>query len=191
MNWPWTKNNYTNLMEELNARKQKADDNPETLIEIKDVEDFLDSLKDYKPSIFDRFKWWLNDVSWDIYRYFKPCHQQIRKAIPNRFTDICELIRDVNFEFVKSFHDNEMDIIDWDADDQHKEFKNWINKSYEYITIERPELQDQLSKSYPPPRAKGSYQEKYAEVIRLESLIETKDSELLLEIIKRRQMFWS
>ena len=191
MNWPWTKNNWISLMEELKTRKQKADQHPETLIEIKDVGDLLDSLKDYKPSIFDRFKWWLNNFVWDVYRYFKPCHQQIRKAIPNRFTDICKLIRDVNFEFVKSFHDNEMDIIDWDADNHHKDFRDWINKSYDYITIERPELQDQLSKSYPPPRAKGSYEEKYAEVIRLESLIETKDTELLLEIIKRRQMFWS
>lgn len=192
MRWPWSrKNNCSSLLEELNEREQKAKDQPDTVIEIKDIADWFDSLGEYKPSIFDKFKWWLNDVSWNVYRYFKPCHQQIRKAIPNRFTDITELIRDVNFEFVKSFHDNEMDIINWDADNYHKDFRDWINKSYDYITIERPQLQDQLSKSYPPLRAKGTYQEKYAEVIRLETLIEQKDTEVLLEIVKRRQMFWS
>ena len=35
------------------------------------------------------------------------------------------------------------------------------------------------------------YEVKYAEVIRLEKLIEEKDTELLTQLVKRREMFWT
>lgn len=189
MNWPWTK--WTSVLKELNKRKQDAEDYPEKLIKFESVDDLFDSIKEYKPTIFDKFKWWANDFVWDVYRYFKPCHQQIRKAIPNRFRDISELIEDVNFEFVKSFRDNEMYIIDWESDERHLEFKTWIEQAYVYITVERPQLEDQMNHSYPPRGMKGTYEEKYGELNRLESLLEQKDTEILVEIVKRRKMFWS
>ena len=189
MNWPWT--TWKSTLKELKKRKQECEDHPETLIKLESVDDLFASVKDYKPSLFTRFKWWLNDFVWDVYRYFKPCHQEIRRVIPNRWTDITELIRMVNFEFLKSYHDNEMDIIEWNSDERHREFRDWIDQAYAYITVERPKLEDNLSKAYPPFGSKGPYEEKYAEVIRLEALIEQKDTELLVEIMKKRGWFWS
>ena len=185
-NWPWT-----NVSKKLNELSKECNDHPEKLIEIKSVDDFFDSLKDYKPTIFDKFKWWVNDFVWDVYRSFKPCHQQIRKAIPNRWTDITELIKIVNFELLKSFHDNEMHIIEWGSNELHAEFKIWIDQAYNYITIERPKLEDQINNSYPPRGMKGTYEEKYGELTRLEALLMQKDTEVLVEIVKRREMFWS
>lgn len=186
MNWPWT-----NVTKELNKLSKECNDHPEKLIQIKSVDDFFDSVIDYKPSILDRFRWWLNDFVWDVYCYFKPSHQQIRKVIPNKFVDISELIKIVNFEFVKSFHDNEMHNIEWEGNEVHAEFKIWIDKSYNYITIERPQLEEQINNSYPPRGMKGTYEEKYGELIRLEALLAQKDTEILVEIVKRREMFWS
>ncbi len=189
LNWPWTTNK--SISKELNKRRQECEDHPETLIKLESVDDLFASLKDYKPSLFDKFKWWANDFVWEVYRYFKPCHQQIRKAIPNRWTDISELIGIINFELLKAFHDNEMDIVDWDSNELHSEFKTWIEQAYNYITIERPKLEDQISNSYPPRGMKGTYEEKYGELTRLETLLTQKDTEILVEIVKRREMFWS
>lgn len=189
MNWPWTK--WTSVLKELNKRKQECEDHPETLVKLQSLDDLFDSLKDYKPSIFTKFRWWLNDVVWEVYRYFRPCHQQIRKSIPNRWIDLTELIRIVNFEFLKSYHDHEMHNIEWNSDEQHQEFHSWIKQAYVYVTVERPKLEDDLSNSYPPRGAKGTYEEKYGEVNRLEALIEKKDTEVLVELVKKRGWFWS
>lgn len=186
LNWPWS-----DPLKILKKRIEKEKEEPAVLVKFEDISDMLDSLKGRKPSIIERIKWDLQDLTWKIYRFFKPAHKQIRNAIPKQFVDISSLIVIVNFEFIKSFHDNEMHIVDWEYDEHYKEFKNWINSAYDYITIERPELEKELSNSYPPPKMKGTYEEKYKDVIRLEKLIETKDTEILFELIKRRKMFWS
>lgn len=189
LNWPWTK--WSSVLKTLQNRKKEAEEHPERLISFTCVSDLLDDLKSYKPSIFRKTQWWLNDVVWEVYRFFRPCHQQIRKSIPRRWVDISTLIETVNFEFIKSFHDNEMHIIDWDSNESHREFKEWIDNAYIYITKGRSELEKQLSAAYPPLKRKGEYKDLYAEVNRLEKLIEDKDTEILLEMVKRRGMFWS
>ncbi len=191
MNWPWT--TWKSILKELKKQSDKSHENPESMVRYKSVEDLFDDLKSksYKPSIFTRFKWWLNDFTWDVYRYFKPCHQEIRKSIPNRWTDITELIRIVNFEFLKSYHDHEMHNIEWNSDEYHRNFRDWINQAYVYITVERPKLEDDLSNAYPSFGSKGTYEEKYGEVNRLEALIEQKDTEILVDIVKKRAWFWS
>jgi len=186
LNFPWT-----NIYKELEKRSEEAEKHPETLIRLESVDDLFDSLKDYKPTVFDRLKWWFHEFSWDVYYYFKPSHKEIRESIPKQYRDISSLIQVVNFQFIKSFHDKEMDMIEWNATPEHKEFKDWIDSSYQYITVERPKLEEELSNSYPKRGAKGSYQEKYADVIRIETLIQDKDTEILTEIVKRREMFWS
>lgn len=184
--WPWQ-----SLFKILNKRKEDLDKNPDNIIRFTSVDDFMDKIKQSKPSIFKRIIWMVNDITWKVYRYFKPAHPQIRKSIPKEFVDISSLIVTVNFEFIKTFHDNEMDLIDWEHNEDYKQFKNWIDSAYNYIMFERPELEKELSNSYPPPKMKGTYEEKYKDVIRFEKLIETKDTEILLQLIKRREMFWS
>jgi hypothetical protein len=147
--------------------------------------------------------------------FFSPRNKRIRKAVPRQYRDISSLIVDINFEFVKAFYEDEYkaDIVDWDATEHHKEFANWLEKSYEYITKTKPQLEKDLENAYPPCRdfdkmfeptvdENGKkvfqmvddgipYEVKYKDVIRLEEEIRTKDTELLTELIKRREYFWT
>lgn len=175
--------------------------------------------------IFEKYGIW---DAWDLFPYswrmtyydkikpiFKPQNQKIRKAIPRTWVDVSQLIVDVNFEFVKAFYEDEYkaDIVDWEATEHHKEFADWLEKAYEYITKTRPQLQEDLTNSYPPHRDFDSwfkpivdengkkmfqmvddgipYEVKYKDVIRIENEIEKNDTEILTEIIKRREYFWT
>jgi len=164
-------------------------------------------------SIKYRLKAWYYD---HVRTIFKPQHSRLRKAIPKTWCDIASLITNVNFEFVKSFYEEEFinGFIDWEATESHKEFSEWLKSAYLYIVDERPELQKLRDNSYPNVgdnffdcfqeiidnngrkmlqfKDDGiPYEVKYAEVIRLEKLIEEKDTELLTQIVKRREMFWT
>lgn len=157
---------------------------------------------------------------WQMYYYdyikpiFKPCHDKLRKSIPRQWRDITSLIVDVNFKFIEVFYEDEYkaDIVDWEATPHHKQFAEWLEKAYSYIKHERPKLQEEMDNSYPPSKpfdemfklttTNGKrmfeliddgipYEVKYADVIRLEKLIESKDTEILTELIKNREMFWT
>lgn len=164
-------------------------------------------------SIKYRLKSWYYDY---VRTIFKPQHSRLRKAIPKTWCDITSLITNVNFEFVKSFYEDEFinGLVDWDACEKHKEFSKWIKSAYLYIVEERPDLEKLKDNSYPDigsnffdsfdevTDSNGRkmfqfkndgipYEVKYAEVIRLEKLIEEKDTELLIQLVKRREMFWT
>ena len=146
---------------------------------------------------------------------FCPQHSRIRKVIPRTWSDIVSLIVNVNFEFIKSFYEDEYKggIVDWEATKDHKEFAKWLESAYKYITIKRPALEKELDEAYPPARnfreafaeitlENGEktyrliddgipYKVKYKEVIRLEKLIQKKDTLILTELVKRRDYFWT
>jgi hypothetical protein len=133
--------------------------------------------------------------------FFKPCGKKYRAAIPNTWTDVCVLIEDVNFAFVKGFYEDEYKagMVDWKASGvECDKFAKWLEKAYQYITVERPQLQKDLDAAYPPLTAKRitevnrtSYEKEYAEVHRIEKLIQDKDTKILTETIKYRQYFWT
>jgi hypothetical protein len=147
---------------------------------------------------------------------FKPKHSRLRKAIPRQWCDITSLIVDVNFEFIKAFYEDEYvdGVVDWTATEHHHEFSKWLEQSYGYITKERPSLEKEKDEAYPKNsgdffdsfekitdeqgrtvyRMKDDgvpYDVKYGEVNRLEKLIEEKDTEILTQLIKRRDYFWT
>jgi hypothetical protein len=172
-----------------------------------------------KYGIWDLFD--LFPYSWRMYYYdhiktiFNPNNDRIRKAIPRQYSDITGLIVDVNFEFIKAFYEDEYkaDIVDWEATEQHSEFAKWLELSYKWITERRPQLQKDLENAYPQHSSIESlfkpttdengrrvfqmvddgipYEVKYAEVNRIEELIDNKDTEILTELIKRRNYFWT
>lgn len=135
--------------------------------------------------------------------FFKPCGKKYRAAIPNTWVDVCVLIEDVNFAFVKGFYEDEYKkgIVDWEESGREvSKFAKWLEKSYQYITVERPQLQKDLDAAYPPltlitkesiENSKSSYEKDYAEVHRIEKLIQDKDTKVLTEIVKYRQYFWT
>jgi hypothetical protein len=165
--------------------------------------------------------WDLFPYRWRMYYYdyikplFSPSNKRIRKAVPRDYRDVSSLIVDINFEFIKAFYEDEYkaDIVDWDATEHHKEFAHWLELSYTWITQRRPQLEKDLENAYPPIRDFDAlfepktdengkrvfefkddgipYEVKYAEVNRIEEVIKTKDTEILTEIIKRRDYFWT
>jgi hypothetical protein len=165
--------------------------------------------------------WDLFPYSWRMYYYdyvkpiFKPQNQRLRKAIPRKYSDISHLIAEVNFEFIKTFYEEEYeaDIVDWEATEYHKEFAEWLERAYEYVAKARPQLQKDLEEAYPPHKGFHSlfeqivdengknvfqmvddgvpYEVKYKDVIRIENEINERDTETLTELIKRREYFWT
>ena len=125
------------------------------------------------------------------------------------------MIVNVNFEFIKSFYEDEYkaDIVDWEATEQHSEFAKWLELSYKWITQRRPQLEIDLNNAYPTFKGFDDmfkpivdkdgkkmfemaddgipYEVKYAEVNRIEKVINDKDTEILTELVKRRDYFWT
>jgi hypothetical protein len=146
---------------------------------------------------------------------FAPHHSRIRKAVPRQWNDLTEIIVAVNFEIIKSFYEDEMlgGFVDWDASTPHRKFKKWIEGAYQYITEERPKLQKDLDTAYPDlddtliyrkigydqnglrvtkiENTDKTYEELYGEVDRIEQLIDKKDSQYIIEMIKFRKYFWT
>ena len=172
-----------------------------------------------KCGVWDFFD--LFPYRWRMYYYdyikpiYKPSNQRIRKFIPRTYRDISHLMVEINFEFIKAFYEDEYkaDIVDWEATEQHSEFAKWLESAYIYITKERPQLEIDLNDAYPlfksfsdmfkPTIDKDGkkmfemaddgipYEVKYKEVNRIEEEIETKNTEILTEFIKRRNYFWT
>jgi hypothetical protein len=175
--------------------------------------------------IFEKYGFW---DAWDLFPYswrmtyyekikpiFKPQNQRIRKAIPRTWVDVTELVVDVNFEFIKAFYEDEYkaDIVDWEATEHHKEFAEWLEKAYEYVTKIKPQLEIDLQNAYPSHDGFDDmfelktdengkrlfqfkddgvpYEVKYKEVNRIEEEIRSRDTEVLTELIKRREYFWT
>ncbi len=159
----------------------------------------------------------------DLYYYdkirpiFAPQNKRYRKIIPRTWSDVSHLIEIVNFEFIKGFYEGEYlhGHTDWVGTGEHAvEFAKWLESAYDYITIERPQLEKDMDNAYPPLRPMDewfeetdktlngtklfkmkerteSYEELYGEVNRLEQLIQDKDTEILTQLIRYRYFFWS
>ena len=165
--------------------------------------------------------WDLLPYRWSLYYYdyvkpfFSPRNKRIRKAVPRQYRDISSLIIDINFEFVKAFYEDEYKagIVDWNATEHHKEFAEWLVMAYRYIMVERPILEQRRDSSYPASRSLSElfelktdtdgkkvfelkddgipYETKYKDVNLLEAEISKRDTEILIELAKRRDYFWT
>lgn len=142
-------------------------------------------------------KFCLRERYYAIRNWFFPRHQEIRKAIPNNWQDISSLIIDVNFAMILSFKkEADASIVVWDDNENHKNFKNWLDSAAQYITEERPRLQKEQEDSYPPcPRPDymkdWTYEQLYGRVNELEKIISDKDTNILKQMIDYREYMWT
>jgi hypothetical protein len=166
--------------------------------------------------VLDLFPYRFRMVYYDYIRpIFNPQNKRIRKCIPRTWADVSNLMVDVNFEFIKSFYEDEYkaDIVDWEATEQHSEFAKWLESVYTYITKDRPQLQKDLENAYPSSKSIDDifdikkdengrnliqfkddgvpYEVKYKEVNRIEEMIDNLDTEILTQFVKRRNYFWT
>ena len=155
----------------------------------------------FKKNLSYKIPYQIRNAWYEFKCFFNPKNKKYRAAIPNTWADVCALIEDVNFAFIKGFYEDEYKSgwVDWEASGEAtSKFAKWLEKAYQYVTVERPQLQKDLDAAYPPLTAKrlteinrDSYEEEYAEVHRIEKLIQDKDTKILTETVKYRQYFWT
>jgi hypothetical protein len=133
---------------------------------------------------------------------WKPQHSRIRKAVPRYWIDLDGVLLSVNFEIIKSFYEDEFTDgpIDWNADEKHQNFAEWLEAAYGYVEYTRPLLLAEIEAAYPEENiftndnnkcTKSSYKKLYGEVDRLEKHIHKMDTKVLTELIKYRDFLWT
>jgi len=139
----------------------------------------------------------ISDAKYFIKAIFKPCHADVRKAIPRQWTDVCSLIVDVNSALIISFKkEADKSYVDWSGTEKHQQFKDWLDAAAKWITQDKPKLEKQKSDAYPPhplpPDMKHlKYDELYGRVNEIEKIIEDTDSKILKEMIDYREYMWT
>ena len=124
---------------------------------------------------------------------FKPRQRWIKNHIVyNRWCDKVELIPKFLFGCVIHYVDEEkcFERIDFDATPEHKKFAKELKKCYEYVKNGRDDLEKQIDKAYPEFSNTGSYEEKYAEVNRLEAKISKLDKRYMTWIVANKDFMW-
>lgn len=199
--YPWT--SQKTIDDHLQQACEEAKD-PTNIKRIDCIEEFFEEMRNRKTPWYQSLWWsmehWLHDTSWAVYRWFKPCHDPVRKAIPRAWSDCTQLILDVNFAIIKEFVEEEMDNVVWDDEARPilVEAGQWLRDSYEYITRGRAVLEDSYhaalkSKDDLPlaERKKMTYAEKYSEANKIEQEIEDRDEQVLVGMAKHRKWMWT
>lgn len=137
-----------------------------------------------------------NSFYYNIKRFFKPCSPRFFKSWRRwEYMDKVEAIQIVNFAMIQDFWHDEInrDYVDWESDTAHKIFYEWIKSAISWIEVERQICENRLSEAYNIAHKKNTknYYEKYSEVHEIEKLIDEKDEQILIDMIKYRKFFWT
>lgn len=137
---------------------------------------------------------WLDKIKCTL----NPQQRWIKKHIEyNQWCDKVELIPKFLFGCVVHFVEEEEAFkrIAWDESGEgHKEFADELQECYNYITIARPALEQQLDDAWdkiPMNRAGKSYNELYGEVNDIENTIADNDRTFIAWIVKKKDYMWT
>lgn len=195
MTWPWT-----NTQKELQKRLKELE-NPDTLKSCLPVEDVFAMIRNRPPlkwhqKLWNKIHFTTYDSVWYVYRLFKPCHQKVRNTIPRQWSDLVELIRDVNFAFIVEFYEDEYrkeSFADPDNDEAQK-VAEFLETSYKYIKEERELLQNKISLELDLVWRVDNKEQRsktYADIFVLEKELESRDTEVLVKLMQYRAWMWS
>lgn len=197
LSYPWTDVDKK-LQERLKASET------ETPVRVECVETWFEEIKNRKipwwESVWIDVTHWWHLATWAVYRWFRPCHQPVRAAVPRKWMDCTELILEVNFAIIKEFVENEMDSVSWDDKDRPETMVagQWLRNSYEYITKGRALLQDAYSKALREAsdlplevRKAMTYEQKYGASNKIKAEIDERDKQVLLGLAEYRQWMWT
>lgn len=154
---------------------------PKPLSYIGDFWDWI--LPKYKYNWYDRIKCTLN-----------PCQKWIKKHIEyKQWCDKVELIPKFLFGCVVHYVEEEkcFERINWKGSSpQHAKVADELQKCYEYITVTRPALEQQIEDAYDNLPESGSYEEKYADVISTEKTLKEADDKYMMWIVENKNFMW-
>lgn len=108
-----------------------------------------------------------------------------RQVSPLHYKDVCDIITDGNLALISDFWHEEMvgsTIVDWNSDKKHKDFYKWMQKAIFWIEVDRVKLFYTLDE--------GHFNT-IEEQEELAKKLEDGDTEILIDLIKYRGMFWT
>jgi hypothetical protein len=154
-----------------------------------------DTVEDIEYTIVHRYysiKYWVRT-------FLFPENKRIRAAIPVRGHDVTSIISAMNFAAILQYKEEaDKSKVDWHAHESHKEFKDWLDRAAAWITEGKLNLEKELDKAYPSISIRDInnldqevFQDMYKEVHRLEDLIKQTDENILIQMIKYRDYFWT
>jgi hypothetical protein len=155
-----------------------------------------DAIEDIEYKLYRKWR----SLRYKVKTFFVPENAMIRKAVPKRYADTTSIILDVNFATILQFKkEADESMVDWQAHEEHAEFKAWLNTACVWINEGRANLEKEKDKAYPSrnisvllkPSTIEEYQDMYKEVNRLEALIDQTDENILIQMIKFRSYFWT
>lgn len=192
MQWPWS-NPYKELAERLKESEEDL-----KLIPMEDVFNYLKNMP--KPNFFVRqyrnLTYFLNNKVWVIYRWFKPCHPKIRKAIPRGWADLDYVIREMNFAALVEFYEEEYEGYEEDPtflsiNEENKKFDEWIHSAYSHITKHRKEMEKEIENiSCWDTEDLDEKSKCYEDLLEKETILDKADTKVLVEIIQNRFKMW-
>lgn len=139
-------------------------------------------------------------LKYSLRTLFFPENELIRKAIPARGCDVTHLITVMNFAAILQFKkEADESHVDWNGTEEHREFKNWLDLAVVWIKEGKANLEKKLDEAYPdldlirsvPTLGKEQIKDLYKEVQRLEELIKQTDENILVQMMKYRDYFWT
>lgn len=138
-----------------------------------------------------RFSW--KDKYYSVRNFFFPRQRWLLKALPKHWTDKDEVIRLCLYQCIVHFIEDEkcFEVIDWNYTAEQQEAKKKILEIYDWIKTGRPKLERDYWNSYPEAGQRGTYDELYKEVNRLEALIDIMDTGYLTWIVENRRFLWT
>jgi hypothetical protein len=184
--WPWT-----NIKKEL-MKRSEMEPTGQSFTSVDDMMNHIKSIKyPWYKSAYNYVVWTLNDWTWDVYRWLRPCHAMVRNAIPKKYSDGVELIRQVNFAIIQEFYEEESSMVDWSAHEEHQKFYSWLQHAYEYITSGRLLKEQELNQAWENIDTNKPGLSKYSHVQAIENQIEQQDDKILVEMMRNRKYFWT
>ena len=147
-------------------------------------------------SIFIR-RW--RQLKYFLRTLFFPENALIRNSIPKRGCDVTHLITEMNFAAILQFKEEaDKALVDWNTE-YTKEFKTWLDSAVVWIKEGKANLDKKLDESYPsidlmratPALDQEQIKDLFKEVRRIEELIRQTDENILIQMIKYRDYFWT
>ena len=156
------------------------------------IRDKFEDIEYWFISRYKRIRYWVKTT-------LRPENSRIRAAVPIRGSDLCAIITEMNFALILQFKEEaDKSIVDWDAHETHKEFKDWLDRAALWITEGRPNLEKELQRAYPETSINdiltvdlNQVKDLYSEVYRLEDLIAQTDENIIIQMVKYRGHFWT
>jgi len=165
----------------------------------------------YESPISSFWKWTVKHSYYKVRDFFFPRQKYLMKDIKRGWMDKTTVIPQVLFNCIIHFIEEEEALtrIDWDIDEKGKIFRLEMIECYNWAKKERAQLDKQMWDAYPETKpfdelfnkldngnyeyipSKKSYEEEYAEVNRLEKLIDETDTKWLTWIVVNRGKLWT